>query len=180
MNQLKDLENKKLSLEAMLSGVSEQYTTTKNDLESSFFNESDTDKLSQNLAQIKAKRGSLSDAILKNKQETEQEAQRVNNNAQTARLDVRKAHIRSALETLEAARPKAKELSELLQSVLADSLVAGSGINNVLPDACRKVIGEIVEDCRFMSTSLRSVKHIKAVTIEDDLLNLSCNLRGDS
>lgn len=179
MTQLNELESKQLSLEAMLIGVIEEHTSVKNDLESSFFDKKDSDKLSEKLSHLQSKRGGLNDAILSTKQEIDQEHIRINNDAKNARLDVRKSHVKSALIQLDEARPIAKELSKLLQSVLVSSTKAGSGLNNVLEDSSRKILGEILSDCKFISTSLRSVAHIHPATLKNDFDNLSNNLRGD-
>jgi len=130
---LDKLQNEQVNLSGMLLDLNESIEQTEQAVVESFTTTTDTDKLSDKLAKLKAKQVSLVKAIESNEQAIQDEQQRIANQQHQLVIDERKNHVKKALESLEKATKLQEQLSselEIFTKHSAASLADSSEFSN--------------------------------------------------
>ena len=149
MNTLRKLEVEKVNLSRMMVDVSEAIQSTEQQLEQSFTGNGDSDKLSQKLAQLVAKRNGVANAINSTANSIITEEQRLVNDEKQVDLDQRKQHVKDALKSLDRASKLQGELSTELQKVMDHNTAALFRNNSEIEKSVRGLVGRLAAEFKL-------------------------------
>jgi hypothetical protein len=173
---IETLEQSKLELAEMLVELDKDILLAQAAVEASFVNETDTDKLTTNLALLQSKRVSLQNAIKSTdeaikKSIADGEAKKASNE-----LSIRQGHVKSSLSALDDAVALQEKLAEKLAIVVAENKKANPSNQEVI-SSVRGVIGKLANQFNLMG----SISMASTMAIPDskkDLERLQNNLNG--
>lgn len=143
MTQLNELENNKLELGAMLVDLDDAISTSKEQLSASFTDGTNSDKLSQKVAQLEAKHSGLLNAVDRNAKCINEEQQRLIDEDKQTDLDQRKLHVLNALKSLDRASKLQGELLQELQDVVVHNDKALFRNHSEIQKAVRGIVGKL-------------------------------------
>lgn len=173
---IQTLENKKAELGAMALQLDEDILSAKNDVESSFFGDGDSDRLSAKLANLQNKRGSLSNAINSANEAIKQAKMDAEAIEADKVLTARKDALTLALKALDESHELQKELSIKLQ-VVADEVFKANPNNQEISQSIRGLVGRLANQFNLQG-SLQLANTLKILNSKDDLATQQANLNG--
>jgi len=140
---LNKLQAEKLNLQAVLLQLDEDLSTSQRKLSVSFTSGDNSDKLSQEVAQLQAKHAGLLNAIDHNAKSISAEQQRLIDKDKQVDLDQRKSHLKNALKSLDRASQLQGELSKELAIVMEFNSMAVFRNNSEVAVSVRGLVGRL-------------------------------------
>ncbi len=143
---LEKLQTERVNLSGMMLEVNESIQNTEQQLVESFTGKADTDKLSDKLAQLQAKRGSLAKAISSTDKSITEENERIAKDSKQAELETRKQHVKKALESIEKAKKLQEQLAQELTNVLRHNGQAVFANHSEIERSIRGIVGRLANE----------------------------------
>jgi hypothetical protein len=176
MKDLLKLNEEQSSLAALSTGLDKDILLAKAAVESSFSDDTDTDKLTANLALLQTKHGSLLNAIRSTAEAIKQSIADGEAKEASKELSIRQGHVKSSLSALDDAVALQTKLAEKLAIVVAENKKANPSNQEVI-SSVRGVIGKLANQFNLMG----SISMASTMAIPDskkDLERLQNNLNG--